>query len=178
MVRDRTNAYTLNAGLAEWAYGLSKGVALLDTAEMATFRKDYTDYPNAQRPPFVLMGDSFASDAFWHGTISTRYANDWAKLWTGGKANFVMTNMEDSAFAEALRRLTAMHRADFNRLLVLRTGSNYCLPRPGHTAVESVNSPYLGFVPAVENAWRVGNPVVQALVRDWAKYEGTPPGAR
>lgn len=177
LVRDRTNAYPLNAALAEWAFHLTQAVPLLDTPEMAAFRKDYVE-PNAQRPPFVLLGDSFASNAFWHGAISTKYANDWAKLFTGGHANFVMTDMEDSAFAEALRRLNAMHRADFNRLLVLRTGSNYCLQRPGHTAVESVNAPYLGFGPAVENAWRVGNPVVQELVQHWDRWRAVTPARR
>ena len=54
----------------------------------------------------------------------TQYANDWVQLYTRGRGNFVMTNMEDSGFTEALTRLDKMHRVDFARVMVLRTGSN------------------------------------------------------
>ena len=59
-------------------------------------------------------------------------------MWTGGRGQFAMTNMEDSALAEAMRRLDSMHRVDYRRLMVLRVGSNYSMPRPGITALESV----------------------------------------
>jgi purine nucleoside permease len=167
----------LNPALVEWAYQLTRETRLLDTAQAAAFRVQFTGFPNAQKPPFVLLGDSFASDDYWHGALSTRYANDWVKLFTAGRGNFVMTNMEDSAFAEAMRRLDRMHRADFQRLLVLRTGSNYCMPRPGHTAIESVTTPYAGMGMAVENAWRVGDPVIQELLAHWDRYAQATPSA-
>jgi purine nucleoside permease len=177
VIKDRDNVFELNPGLVEWAYRLTRAIPLMDTPQAAAFRVQYTGFPNAQRPPFVLLGDSFASDDYWHGALSTLYANDWVKLFTRGRGNFVMTNMEDSAFAEAIRRLDRMHRADFQRLLVLRTGSNYCMPRPGHTALESVTTPYAGMTTAVENAWRIGDPVIQELVTHWDRYALTPPSA-
>ena len=172
---DRTIAYPLNAKLAGWAYRLSKGVKLIDTPQMAAVRADWKGYPNAQRAPFVLQGDSFASDYYWHGKILTQYANDWVKLFTNREGNFVMTNMEDAGIAEALKRLEAMHRADFQRLMVLRTGSNYSMQRPGHTALESVTAPYVGYVPALEAAYRAGSPVVHELVSHWSKWERSIP---
>ncbi len=72
--------------------------------------------------------------------------------------------------------LTAMGRARFDRVLVLRTGSNFCMPPPGHSAAESVVAPYVGGIPALEAAYRVGSPVVHALLADWPKYENTVPG--
>lgn len=166
----RTIAYALNAKLAGWAYRLSKNVPLMDTPEMAALRTEWKGYPNAQRPPFVLQGDSFASDYYWHGKILTQFANDWVKLFTNGQGNFVMTNMEDAGIAEALKRLDAMHRADFQRLMVLRTGSNYSMQRPGHSAVESVTAPYVGGLAALEDAYRVGSPVAHELVNNWPKW--------
>ena len=55
-----------------------------------------------------------------------------------------MTEMEDSGFMNAIERLGHMHRVDPDRVLVLRTGSNFSMPRPGHTAVESLTAPYIG----------------------------------
>jgi purine nucleoside permease len=171
----RTIAYPLNAQLADWAYRLSKDVKLMDTPTMAALRAEWKGYPNAQRPPFVMEGDSFASDYYWHGKILTQYANDWVKLFTGKKGNFVMTNMEDSGIAEALTRLDAMHRADFRRLMVLRTGSNYSMQRPGHSAIESVTSPYAGGLSAFESAYRVGSTVVHELLTGWPRWEKNTP---
>ena len=86
----------------------------------------------------MLKGDSFASDYYWHGKIMTRYADDWVKLWTGGKGTFVMTEMEDSAVAEALRRLDATLKrravAPHRRLPHVAVGVDHA--RHGHAAAE------------------------------------------
>ncbi|WP_263410732.1 purine nucleoside permease [Terriglobus tenax] len=176
VINDRVNAYALNPGLTAWAYKLTKDTELLDDPKVAEFRKSFTGYPNAQKPPFVLIGDSFASDSYWHGKLMTDFANDWVKLFTDGQGNFVMTEMEDSAFAEALKRLEHMKKANFNRLMVLRTGSNFSMPRPGYTAIQSVNSPYIGTRPAVENAWRVGSKALHEITNNWDKYGPHVPG--
>ncbi len=163
----RSNLYPLNAHLAEWAYAQTKDLKITDDPKVAAFRAGMTGFPNAQRPPFVLMGDTFASDEYWHGPTSTRYANDWVRLWTAGKGNFVMTEMEDSGYMEAVGRLAAMHRVDPDRVMVLRTGSNFCEPRPGHTSVESVTAPYIGTRVAVESAWLTGGTVLHWLLAHW-----------
>jgi purine nucleoside permease len=172
----RSNLYALNASLATWAYGQTKDLKLEDDPRVATFRKEMTGFPNAQRPPFVLLGDTFASDAYWHGATSTRYANDWVRMWTAGKGNFVMTEMEDSGSMEAIGRLAAMHRVDPRRVMVLRTGSNFSVPRPGHTAVESVTAPYLGTRVAVESAWLCGSTVLHWLLTHWETAYTQVPG--
>ena len=174
----RSNLYTLNAGLTRWAFEQTRLLKLGDDAVVAKFRGEFTGYPNAQRPPFVLLGDTFASDNYWHGAVMNRYANDWVRLWTGGKGNFVMTEMEDSGFLEAVNRLSAMHRADAERVLVLRTGSNYSMPRPGHSAVESVTAPYIGTRLAVESAWLCGSTVLHKLLADWPETRAHIPSSR
>jgi purine nucleoside permease len=169
------NAYALNEGLAGWAYGLTKDSQLPDNAAMAADRVRWVGFPNAMKPPTVIRGDSFASDSYWHGKVMTQYANDWVKLWTKGKGNFAMANMEDSGIAEALERLERMHRADYRRLMVLRVASNYSMQAPGQTAVESVTAPYIKST-AFECAWVTGSVVVRELVGHWDRYEGSVPG--
>ena len=114
------------------------------------------------------MGDTFAADFYWHGATMTTFAEDWVKLWTEGKGTFATTEMEDSGFLEAIGRLHRMGRLDPDRVLVLRTGSNYSMPRPGHTAVESVTAPYIGTRLAVESAWLCGSTVLHQLLANWA----------
>ncbi len=172
----RSNLYPLNAKLAEWAFAQTKDLELGDDPKVAAFRAGFTGEPNAQRPPFVLLGDTFASDTYWHGAVMTRYANDWMRLYTGGRGNFVMTEMEDSGFLEAAGRLAAMHRVDPDRVMVLRAGSNYSRPRPGHTALESVTAPYIGTRLAVESAWLCGSTVLHWLLTHWDVAYARVPG--
>ncbi|MDE3104800.1 MAG: purine nucleoside permease [Acidobacteriota bacterium] len=172
------NLYTLNAALADWAYGLTRALKLPDNAAMAAERARWqgSAYPAAAAPPTVIVGDSYASDSYWHGAVMNQYANDWVKLWTRGKGNFVMANMEDAAIAEALLRLDRMHRADYQRLLVLRVASNYSMPAPGTTAVQSVNSPYIKST-ALDCSWLVGSTVLHQLQQHWDEYRDHTPSA-
>ena len=124
----------------------------------------------------MLEGDSFASDYFWHGKILNGFAEDWVKMFTDGKGRFVMTEMEDSGFMNALERLDRMHRVDHERVMVLRSGSNFTMPRPGHPAVESLTAPYIGKNVALESAWLCGSTVLHKILEDWDKTATHIPG--
>ena len=171
----RSNVYELNAGLVDWAYAQTRSLDLGDDPRVKAFRQQYTP-DAAKRPPFVLIGDTFASDTFWHGHVMTGYAEDWVKLWTRGKGTFAMTEMEDSGYMEAIERLNEMHRIDRNRVLILRAGSNYCEPPPGHDPVESLTTPYIGMRLALEDAYKVGGTVLHTLVNDWQHTRDHIPG--
>jgi purine nucleoside permease len=173
-------AYPLNAKLVDWVFNLTKDVPLsvpvIDTPEVAAFRATYTGFPQAQKPPFVLIGDTLSSDSYWHGVILTHWAEDWVRIHTHGQGRLATTAMEDSGVAEALTRLDQMHRADFRRFLDLRTASNYSEQAPGRSAAESLTAPYVGGIPALEAAYRVGSPVVHTLIAHWDQYRDHLPG--
>lgn len=158
-------AVALNARLTEWAYGITRDVALLDTEAVAKLRSRYAGFPAAQAGPHVLLGESLCSSTYWHGARSSLWANDWVRQWTGGAGNYVMTAMEDQGTVAALRRLDKAGRADLQRLLVLRTASNFDQPPPGVPPTETIGGDYAGFLPALEAAYRVGSVVVHALVK-------------
>jgi len=175
--RASENVFALNAKLTEWAFQQTKDLKLLDDPDAAPLRAAYTNYPNAQRPPFVLIGDTFASDHYWHGKILNQFANDWVKLNTGGKGNFVMTEMEDSGFMSSLAKLDAIHRVDLHRVMVLRTGSNYSMQPSGSAAVQSVSAHYVGGGRiAEESAWLCGSTVLHKILGNWGKYYDHIPG--
>ncbi|AOS43384.1 Purine nucleoside permease (NUP) [Lacunisphaera limnophila] len=169
-------AWTLNPALVEWAYELTKNVELHDTLEAQAHRALYVGFPAAQAAPSVLYGDSFGSCRYWHGAALQKWADDWTRLYTGGKGSCAMSNMEDHGIANALERLAALKKVDFQRVLFLRTGSNFSMPPTGQTAADSMVAEYQGMMPALEAAYRTGSPVVHALVKDWAKYADVIPG--
>ena len=170
------NVYPLNPKLVAWAYAQTKDLKLLDDPKVAEFRAGFTGFPNAQKPPFVLMGDSLSSDVFWHGAIMTQFARDWVHLYTGGKGVFAMTEMEDSGFMAAIRRLDAMHRVDTNRVMILRSASNFSQQRPGQAAIESATTHHPGEALAFESAYLCGSTVLHAILAHWETTYAKIPG--
>lgn len=174
--------YHLNPGLVEWAFALTRNVPLADSPSMQSARSQY-DWRNARRPPCVMKGDTLSSGTFWHGELLNQWAIDWVQYHTGGKGDFVTTAMEDTGTLQSLTFLAKAGRADLNRVLVLRTASNYDLPPRGVTAAENLarlklGKGYTAYLPALEAAWSVGNTVVAELVRNWAKYREASPAVR
>jgi purine nucleoside permease len=168
-------AHPLNPSLVAWAYAVTKDTQIPDTDAMKAYRALYVGFPNAQRPPFVLYGETFGSCRYWHGKAMTQWASDWTKLWSGGKGDFAMSDMEDQGIAAALERLSKMGRADFQRVLFLRTASNYCMQAPAQDVNKSLHSEYAGYLPSLEAAYRVGSRVTHELAAHWDKYRDAPP---
>lgn len=171
-----TIAYRLNPDLVEWAYTITKDIDLGDHPELAAFRKQFKGMPEANRPPKVIKGDTLGSSTYWHGNLLNEWANNWMKLHSGGEANFTTTNMEDNGTLTALHRMARTGLVDAERVLVLRTASNFSTPPPGEEAVWSTTAAYpAGSIPAFEAAYKVGNKVVESLLANWDAYEQTPP---
>ena len=171
--------YHLDAGLVDWAFRLTEPVSLVDSKEMQAIRERY-QFPNARRPPFVMKGDTISSGTFWHGKLLNDWARDWVRYHTGGAGLFATTAMEDTGTLQSLTFLAKAGRANLKRVLVLRAASNFDMPPPGVTAADHLAQMKLGsysaYLPALEAAWRVGNTVVETLVRGWGSYREVPPG--
>lgn len=178
--RSEGEAYRLEPGFVEWAYQLTKDTPLADTEAMQRRRALYKGYPKAQRPPLVMKGDNLASMTYWHGKILNQWANDWVKYFSDGAGNYVTTAMEDTGTMQSLTFLARAKKVDVQRVLVLRTASNFDMQWPGADAAESLSGEKLGpgysaYLPALEAAHRVGSVVVHELVQNWARYENAVP---
>lgn len=171
--------YKLNEPLVDWAYRLTKGLDLGDTPALKERRALMTGMPNAQRPPFVLKGDTLQSSTFWHGKLLNEWANDWVSYHTRGVGNYVTTAMEDTGTLQSLSLLAKAGKVDLARVLILRTASNFDSQRPQISAAESLAENkaggYAGFIPAVESAWKVGSTVVHELIGNWKTYRTSLP---
>jgi purine nucleoside permease len=175
-------AYDLNDGLASWAYGLTRNLVLPDNDKLKAARAGYPDLPNARRPPFVLKGDTLTADRFWIGAKMTDWARKWVPYWTQGKGCFTTSAEEDAAFLQALTFLAQAGRADLARALDLRTGSDFTMPPKNTSPADLLKSEatgnYAAYNEAIENAYRVGSPVVRELAQHWPLYQETVPGAK
>ena len=173
--------FHLNPGLREWAYQQTKAVKLDDSPALEEARAHF-EGANAHRPPFVLKGDTLSASTFWHGKLLDRWANDWVSYHTDGKGNFVTSAMEDTGVLQSLSFLQRAGRVDLDRVMVLRTVSNFDQPPTGLTAAESLAANaghrYSAYLPALEAAYRVGNTVVSDIVTNWDRYQDRIPGSQ
>ena len=164
--------FRLNARLAAWAQRVACRVTLFDSPELAAARRKYAVFPSGALRPKVGRGDVLSAARFWHGARHQAWAERWVKYWTRGRGVLATSTMEDSGTLGALRQLDRLKLADWRRVLVLRSVSNYTLPPPGIPAHQhllgeqdcgaSVNFP--GLEAALENLWRSGSAVIRALI--------------
>ena len=107
------------------------------------------------------------------------WANAWTRYYTGGKGNYMISAMEDTGTMQALTFLSQASRVDLQRVLVLRTVSNYDREPPGMSVTDSlktmVSGNYSAYFPALEVAQTLGDKVVREIVEHWADRESTLP---
>ena len=171
--------FHLNTPLVSWAYGLTRSMTLPDTPEMRDRRQGFVG-DIAKRPPFVLRGDNLSAGTFWHGKLLNAWAREWVRYQTSGKGTYAICGMEDTGTLQSLTWLGRAGLVDANRVLVLRTASNYDQQRDGISAAESLAetkiTKYSAFLPSLDTAYRVGDVVVRALLSNWVVYRDTLPG--
>jgi len=180
-VRDQLEGelYTLNSRLVDWAFHLTKDIALPDSDSLRASRSRFAGFPNALKPPFVTRGDTLSSSTFWHGSKMDEWANAWTRYYTAGKGNYMVSAMEDTGTLQALTFLNQAGRVDLQRVLVLRTVSNYDREPPGTSPADSLKSlvsgNYSAYFPALEAAQIIGDKVVRDIVEHWSERAATVP---
>lgn len=171
--------FVANESLRDWAFDQTKHIVLPDSKSLEETRIFYTEHPNARKPPFVLKGGHIAAMTFWHGEILNEWANRWVAYWTNGKTDFITSAMEDTGTFQSLEYLDRIGRADKNRVMILRAGSNYTMQPPGMTAAENLlreNKGFAGLEASLESLYLVGSTVVEEITDNWDKYKDSIPG--
>ena len=173
--------YELDEGLAAWAYELTRNVELPDSEQLQGARAPYSKYPAALEAPRVMRGDNLAAMTFWHGALLNDWANDWMRYFTDGRAEFTTSAMEETGTLQSLTFLDRAGRVDLDRVMVLRSGSNFTLQGDGSTAAQSLagekKGDYSAYLPSLEALWLAGRVVVSELLEGWSDYRDTPPSA-
>lgn len=180
--RTETQRFQLNRQLTDWAFDLTKDTILYDDADMAALRARYEGYPGVMKKPLVMRGDQLATMRYWHGHYLNDWANRWVTYWTEGKGEFVTSAMEDSGTLQAMAHLERAGKVQMDRVMLLRTASNYTFQDSETSAIDSLagrnfpgNAKSAGFQAALDAAWRVGSRVMDEITGHWAIYRDNQP---
>jgi len=159
--------FRLNPQLVARAFAVCQDVELLDTPAIARRRQLFNPAETAGKPPSILRGDEFSSTTFWHGKLLSRRASAWIDYQSSSAATYAITAMEDTGILQSLKFLAAAGRIDFERVLIARAAANHDQQRDGLTATESLAETRVAtdsaYLPALENAWRVGRRLIDEL---------------
>jgi purine nucleoside permease len=97
------------------------------------------------------------------------------RYFTNGQGQFATTAMEDTGTLQSLRFLANAGRVDWNRILILRTVSNFDQQPRDMSAADSLAHQRIGtysaYLPSLEAAYAVGHVVVNELLGNWSKYK-------
>jgi purine nucleoside permease len=172
--------YQTNRPLMLWAYGLTKNVSLGDSEHLKEIRARF-DGTAAHDPPKVLLGDEVSGSTYWHGKLMDAWATQWMSYFTNGQGRFATTAMEDTGTLQSLQYLSKAGKVDWQRILVLRTVSNYDRQPQGMDAATSLSNQRIGqygaYLPSLEAAYAVGHRAVAELIAGWVKYRDSVPAA-
>jgi len=175
-----TEVFHLNAALTEAAFRLSKDVELADTDAARAYRAHFPG-PAAADAPRVIKADSASTETFLGGRILSDWLSWWVGQWTDGRGVYGMSGNEDHGTMTSLRRLAAANLVDWDRVMVLRTASDFDQPYPGRTALQSIGDSSAMGLPialdiSLENAYRVGSAVTRDIIGNWDAWAaGVPP---
>jgi len=165
----RGNVIRLNLALQNWAFQQTRNLALPENDQMHALRLRYRELAGTASGPRVQKGANLATEIFWHGKLMDAWAHRWVRFETDGVAKLGTTAMNDTGALLALHALTLQGKADWNRVLLLRTASNFDMPPAGVTAAQNLESErhgsYTAYLPALEAAYTVGHQVVAAWLR-------------
>lgn len=169
-VNRRGNVIRLNLALLDWAYNLTRNMALPESQEMRVLRMQYSGFAGTHSGPKVQIGANLATEIFWHGKLMDAWAHRWVQFETDGVAHLVTTAMNDTGALLALRALTEQGKADWNRVLLLRTASNFDMPPAGVDAAENLrresHGSYTAYLPALNAAYVIGHKAVAAWLSE------------
>lgn len=172
----KTEVFQLDEALLRKAYALSRGVVLSDGPQAQAARARFPTAP-ANQPPTVLQCDTLAGDTWFSGTALGERATEWTKILTDGKGVYCTTQQEDNATYEALKRGASLGLLDLKRVAVLRGGSDFDRPYPGQSSADNLlnYADQGGFVITLNNLFLAGNPLVQAITRNWPAWRNGVP---
>lgn len=166
-----TEVIEFNKNLQIWAATQARKAKLMDSKDAKAYRANYASNP-AYAPgaasPAVYECDVATSDQYYSGTILSEAMGNFTSLVTNGTGNYCTTAQEDNATGEALVRAALEKLVDFNRIIVMRTASDFDRPWPGEAATTNLFWAEQGaFVPAIANIYSAGIEVVKGIVNNW-----------
>lgn len=174
-----TEVFEVNENLRDIAYNFaSTALPFNDSATAMAYRANYAPhgtgpYVAATKAPGVIKCDVATSDVYYSGVLLGEAFENTTSLFTNGSGVYCMTAQEDNATLEAMLRGAILGLVDFSRMIIMRTASDFDRPYPGESDVNNLF--YIdqgGFIPALQNIYIAGTPIVKGIVSEWDKGRG------
>ncbi|KAG2733940.1 hypothetical protein G9P44_003465 [Scheffersomyces stipitis] len=170
-----TEVFEVNEKLRDRAVELALKVDLNNGTEAnAKFRALYNE-TTARGLPSVYKCDVLTSDNYFTGNRLGDYFANLTKLMSNGSATYCSTAQEDNASLEAFTRLDKYGLVDFDRVVVMRTISDFSRPPPSlsnDTYKFFFDSNQGGIDASLENLVLAGTPLIHDIITNWDKvYE-------
>jgi len=172
-----TEVFQLNEALLRKALAVTRSAVLEDAEDIQQYRSHYLE-PAARRPPSVIQCDTLSTDTWWVGRQLGEHARTWTRLLTKGAGNYCTSQEEDNATLGALTRGAHSGLVDFQRVALLRTGSDFDRPYEHQTTIDCLRAQRKlrgAFRASTDNLVRAGMPLVEAISNDWAHWEAGVP---
>ena len=166
-----TEVIEFNKNLQHWAATQAKKAKLADSAAAKAYRANYgvsSAYAAGAAPPAVYECDVATSDQYYSGDTLSEAMGNFTTLVTNGTGVYCTTAQEDNATGEALLRAALHKLVDFNRIIVMRTASDFDRPWPGEAATTNLWWAEQGaFEPSLKNIYNGGIEVVKGILSGW-----------
>lgn len=170
-----TEVFELNEKLRDRAFDLASNATLNNgTTGNAKFRKLYNETA-ARSLPGIVKCDILTSDVYFTGNVLGDYFSDFTKLMTNGSASYCASAQEDNASLEAFVRSDKYGLVDFQRIIVMRTISDFTRPPPSlanNTVKFFTDTDFGGSSASFANLVNAGFPIIHDILENWDKvYE-------
>jgi purine nucleoside permease len=168
-----TEVFEVSETLRDIAASFASSAKLNDSAAAIAYRAHYTDngvsiYKAATKAPGIIKCDTATSDVYFSGALLGEAFENTTTLFTNGSGIYCMTAQEDNATLEAMIRAAKDKLLDFARIIIMRTASDFDRPYPGLSVLDNLfYSDQGGFLPAIQNIYLAGTPVVQGILKGW-----------
>jgi purine nucleoside permease len=172
-----TEVFKLNEALLQKALAVTKSAVLEDSEDIKAYRRHYAE-PAARRSPTVIQCDTLSADTWWVGRRLGEHARSFTRLLTDGAGNYCTSQEEDNATLAALTRGAHSGLLDFQRVAILRSGSDFDRPYPHQSTLDCVLAQRRlagAFHTATDNLVRAAMPLVEVISQDWPHWEGGVP---
>ncbi|WEJ93314.1 hypothetical protein PSN45_000777 [Yamadazyma tenuis] len=165
-----TEIYELNEHLRDRAIRAAKKneASLQSGTPQNILLRNMYDGPGGE-PPTVMACDVTTSDNYFFGHRMSDFFMDYTSMVTNNTAYYCSSAQEENGTLESLLRMAKSHRVSFDRIIVMRSISNFVKPPPSvDDSVDFFNNFNKGgFQLALDNLFLGGYPVVEDIVENW-----------
>jgi purine nucleoside permease len=143
---------------------------LNDSTDAQAYRANYGANTAAAQAPSVIQKhcDVATSDTYFSGDLLSEALGDSLMTFTNGSGVYCTTAQEDNATLEAMVRGALAKLVAFDRIIVMRTCSDFDRPYPGEAATTNLFYANTGgFEPSIENIYLAGVEVVNGILAEW-----------